>query len=697
MGIQSKNKLSIYTKTNLMYNRFRNWLQRLADMRTPQKKIEDVPLLMKEWDFKKNDSLGILPNKLGAQSNTYAYWICRYGHRWKAKINNRYNGRGCPECKKRLTTSFPEQAIFFYVKQRYPDAINSYKNCFSNGMELDVFIPSLNTGIEYDGKKWHTDKKLDNERIKYDICKQFSIRLIRIKENVVHYRNRKVTNVADETILMRKPFSGNTTHYILLDVAIRTLLARLKGEDDYLPQSSFHSLDFETSIKTGPLRFFRQDGIVDSKRDRNLIMENYLVALEKKSFGELFPEIAKKWHPILNGNLSPNMFTPLSNTKVWWIGKCGHEWENSIGVMTRGCGCPYCTGQKVLKGFNDLKTKNPEIANQWHPTLNGDKTPEMFTAGSGFKAYWKCKECGQTWRTAINNRTTNKRGCPYCAQKRAITGVNDLATIRPDLEQEWDYTKNGSLNPRELLIHSNRNVWWKCSKCGYEYKALINNRTKGSGCARCAGQILIPGKNDLQTVFPNIVSEWDYNKNKGILPSEVFAKSNKKYYWKCKFGHSWATTVNNRALGKGCPICSGNIVLEGFNDLKTTHPDIAAQWHPTLNAPLLPSQVSKGYKQKVWFKCTVCNNAYETLIGNKIKGYGKCPFCSPRKTRAKVVLQIETGKTFKTLKEAALSLGKTDIRQIQMCCVGRCETAFGYHWKYVSLDGSQSKGASKTD
>lgn len=135
-------------------------------MRTPKEFVADIPALMEEWDFEKNTSLCIFPDKLGSQSNTYAYWVCKYGHKWKAKINNRYNGRGCPECKKRLQISFPEQAVFFYVKQKYPDAINSYTNCFNNGMELDVFIPSLNVGIEYDGKAWHDDDKLKNEKLK---------------------------------------------------------------------------------------------------------------------------------------------------------------------------------------------------------------------------------------------------------------------------------------------------------------------------------------------------------------------------------------------------------------------------------------------------------------------------------------------------------------------------------------------------
>ena len=136
-------------------------------MKTQKETVSQIKKLMDEWDFESNSSIGIFPDKVGSQSNTYAFWKCKYGHKWRAKINNRYYGRGCPECSKRLKTSFPEQAVYFYIKKKFPDAINSYKEIFKNGMELDVYIPSLKIGIEYDGIAWHKDNLLAKERKKY--------------------------------------------------------------------------------------------------------------------------------------------------------------------------------------------------------------------------------------------------------------------------------------------------------------------------------------------------------------------------------------------------------------------------------------------------------------------------------------------------------------------------------------------------
>ena len=644
-------------------------------MKTPKEKVIEVPTLMAEWDTEANEAEGIFPDKLGSQSNTYAYWTCKYGHKWKAKINNRYNGRGCPECRKGLQTSFPEQAVFFYVQNKFPDAINGYKDIFGNGMELDIYIPSIKTGIEYDGYAWHGDNALERERRKYDICKSKGITLIRLKENSDHFIND--LKVADYMVLVRKPFAANRRGYHWLDYAIRDLLKML-GDYDYSSYFTFNpELRFRESM-FGPAVFTD----VNTYRDKRLILEKYLITLENNSFGSKYPELVKKWHPTKNGNLTPYMFSPQSNVKVWWKGACGHEWENTFSVMSRGTDCPYCSGQKVLKGFNDLETRFPDIAAQWHPTLNGNKTPDMYTFGSGHKTHWLCPVCGQVWTSAINNRTTNGHGCPYCAGERPIKGVNDLPTLRPDLMAEWDYDANIGIDPTEMMPQSNKKVGWKCAKCGYKYKALITNRAKGTGCKNCAGQIIHPGINDLETLYPEIAAEWDYEANKGVLPSQVFPSSNKRFHWKCEYGHTWTAQPNRRTTGTGCPYCSGNKVWIGFNDLATTNPEIANDWHPTKNGNLKPTDISKGYTKKVWFLCPTCGNVYDSYIGNKIKGFGKCPYCSPRKTRASVVVQVETGKCFPTLKEAAISVGSEDYRQIHMCCKGKCQTAFGYHWEY---------------
>ena len=108
--------------------------------------------------------------------------------------------------------------------------------------------------------------------------------------------------------------------------------------------------------------------------------------------------------------------TAYCNRKVWWQCELGHVYQAAVSARTNaGSGCPYCAGKKVLPGFNDLATREPKVAAQWHPTLNGTLTPEMVTAGSHKKVWWQCYE-GHVWQTVICARTgSQKNGCPVCA------------------------------------------------------------------------------------------------------------------------------------------------------------------------------------------------------------------------------------------------------------------------------------------
>ena len=114
------------------------------------------PDLMAEWDYEDNT---IDPSTVAVKSNKTAAWICPKGHKYPKAIYKRVIGEGCPVCAAALRTSFPEQCYYYYIKKIYPDAINSYRDIFDNGMELDIYIPSIKTGIEYDGIFWHDQSR----------------------------------------------------------------------------------------------------------------------------------------------------------------------------------------------------------------------------------------------------------------------------------------------------------------------------------------------------------------------------------------------------------------------------------------------------------------------------------------------------------------------------------------------------------
>ena len=145
------------------------------------------------------------------------------------------------------------------------------------------------------------------------------------------------------------------------------------------------------------------------------------------------PLLLRQWHALRNGDLSPRQVSPGSHRKVWWRCERGHDYLAWIAGRTRqGSGCPYCAGTKVLPGFNDLATRVPQIAAQWHPTFNGALTPSMVTPGSHRKVWWQCSE-GHVWKAVVHSRAgPQKCGCPVCA------GVSprrrNTRDIRPTLE-----------------------------------------------------------------------------------------------------------------------------------------------------------------------------------------------------------------------------------------------------------------------
>ena len=160
------------------------------------------PDLAKEWHPTKNGDLK--PTDVKLQSNKKVWWLCPNNHEYQAVIGGRTRSdnkaSNCPICNKQNRTSFPEQAVFYYVKKLYPDAINSYRAPFLGLMELDVFIPSLNWAIEYDGSQWHKHDKLKREQQKYQKCVQQRIKLIRIREKMAPLGS----DIADEQISIVK-------------------------------------------------------------------------------------------------------------------------------------------------------------------------------------------------------------------------------------------------------------------------------------------------------------------------------------------------------------------------------------------------------------------------------------------------------------------------------------------------------------
>ncbi|MDA2996716.1 MAG: zinc-ribbon domain-containing protein [Actinomycetota bacterium] len=308
-----------------------------------------------------------------------------------------------------------------------------------------------------------------------------------------------------------------------------------------------------------------------------------------------------------------------SNAKLGWKCSLGHKWNAVVAARTGklNTGCPVCSNNKVETGFNDLATKFPEIAREadgWDPSKIG--------AGSNKKFAWKCK-LNHQWNANVSSRTSLRTGCPVCANLKVQLGFNDLATTHPEIAREaygWD--------PKTVAYGSASKLRWQCSN-GHIYTAPPIRRTsKNTGCSICANKVLLVGFNDLATTHPDLAKEafgWDpseVNAGRGLQKS---GKTNQKRKWKCSLGHIWEATPSTRTSSyhqSGCPICSGNQLLVGFNDLATTHPDLAPEafgWDPQ-------TFVSGGKEKKKW-KCAEKGHIWKVSISERKSGSG-CPSCA---------------------------------------------------------------------
>lgn len=193
---------------------------------------------------------------------------------------------------------------------------------------------------------------------------------------------------------------------------------------------------------------------------------------------------------------------------------------------------------------------------------------------------------------------------------------------------QWHPTKNEPLTPREISYGSKRKIWWRCEK-GHAWQAAVYTRTGGSGCPVCAGKRTWPGENDLASQRPDLAAQWHPTKNGGVTPADVPVRSHYKAWWVCEKGHAWQSLVTSRTNGCGCPVCANRTLLPGENDLATTHPDLARQWHPEKNGTLTPHDLVAGAHKKVWWICGK-GHAWQALVSSRTSGGAGCPVCAGR-------------------------------------------------------------------
>jgi len=271
--------------------------------------------------------------------------------------------------------------------------------------------------------------------------------------------------------------------------------------------------------------------------------------LREKIFVSNIPKLAKEYMSPPKNELPVDQVIAGTNKKVWWkCHECEYEWEASGNNRVAGTGCPACAG-RVVTEKNNLAVTHPKLAKEYMPPPKNELPVDQVIAGTHRRLWWKCSKCGHEWEASGNSRIRGT-GCPACV-KQVVTEKNNFSVTHLELAKEYMPPPKNELPADQVIAGTNKKVWWKCSKCGHEWKVSGNKRVNGRGCPACAKQV-VTEKNNLAVTHPKLAKEYS---SKNELPAnQVIAGTSKKVWWKCsKCGHEWEATGNSRIRGTGCP------------------------------------------------------------------------------------------------------------------------------------------------
>lgn len=270
---------------------------------------------------------------------------------------------------------------------------------------------------------------------------------------------------------------------------------------------------------------------------------------------------AEQYWDFKNNVLNPYEISSGSHKKAYWVcPKCGRSFEREIRVYLSSNNriCAVCANKKIETGINDLFTLRPDLRQYWD-FKNNTVNPLRIGTGSPKKVKWLCKNCKNSFEQSVISRINSTGVCSICQNKKIVKGINDIFTLRSDLEQYWDYKRN-IIDPSTITLNSNTKAYWLCSKCGRSFERDVPDITnRGTVCAVCQNKEVVQGINDLATTHPHLLLIWNYEKNNelGIYPTSLTYGSEQPVWWKCPKGHEYKKTPNQKTTAQfGCPICN---------------------------------------------------------------------------------------------------------------------------------------------
>lgn len=339
-------------------------------------KVLGLDYLLKEIQLPDNMDI----NELYASDRRTYTWKCIKCHKeFRNCIQNRLKGQKCPYCS-RTGTSIPEQVVYLALKQYYPDALYRYK---FGKYEADIYIPSLNTIIDYRGMYYHKDREYIDD-LKEETFKENGF------NQIIILASNEYDNKENNQYIF---FDGKNFAWLLT-----TIYNRLKIKN---------CLDKNTTDK------IVDKAIADIKQDKVI-----------NCVAETNPELLEIWDEEANKDSGITLYNVTKGTKykAWFkCKKCGNSYYASIRKQVIGQRCPACNGTSTIAGTNDVATTDPYILLAWDFAKNNEIgiQPSSVRAGSLKRVFLKCNHCGYSLDYQVRDITQRKNTikCSLCKHK----------------------------------------------------------------------------------------------------------------------------------------------------------------------------------------------------------------------------------------------------------------------------------------
>ena len=561
--------------------------------------------LLSQWNYEKND---VTPEELSEKSSYKVWFKCSKNHEWRSTPKRRSRGDGCPKCYELLDKSklVREQKLRkkgVSLEEEYPELVQEWD--FDRNKELpESFSSGSNSKVFWKCKFGHSWKtSIYNRTGNQSNCP---------------YCNSSTSKLEIYILTeMRMLFKEVNWRYKIdgfeCDIYIPEIKTGIEVDGAYWHDDKLERDRLKLNVFEG-----RGVRLLRVRDDSLPTIEGDVVLYNKRSeYIKLSIEVVEY---ILQNKKSVLLSEYIEQKRQLGI----KEYRRILSLL------PAPTEE------NSLGEKNVQLSEEWDYDKNAPLTPFMFTANSEKKVFWKCNE-GHSWEASIKNRNARNSGCPLCYKENAGELIRKAILDKrgvsfgdkfPKLLEQWNYDLNDR-SPFEISPGSSLKVHWKC-EAGHYWEAVVGSRTKrGDGCPECYNlnrgeklrkSLLLKGGVSFKDKFPQLLKEWDYEKNEKS-PEDYSPHSKVKVYWKCKNGHSWIATLASRAKGIGnCQVCSSIII---------TNPDLLKEWDYAKNKDFSPEELSVGSSKKVWWICPK-HGSYKLSVYDKVNGVN-CLACSKTK------------------------------------------------------------------